>query len=415
MFFLFLLASSTYLFLSATSTFASWQQGGFPATHSDRRDPGMQATLTGLQDAALQEILRRGAPILGTNDHCPTSSPTCDWMARFPDDTRLVHMNLPGTHDAATGSYSDAVRAGLLRYTGEIPPSRAYKCQERTLLQMLNDGIRVFDMRYAYNPGNDTIGFWHSRALLAPTTTLSDVLYGFYAWLDQHPTETVLMSFNHEGGTGTPRDEKIERMIFETFSKASSEDPNHFLKTKYWSQTRGELTMLGESRGKLVFLQRFLYEYLKPVPSDDRLVGIQLGPNRWTDNGQNIELVYNDATGATAYIQDYYGVTPADGTVTHNSLISTKFDVLTTHLERAINTHPDQLFINFASAAYIRNSAGEIVIDPKTYALGNEPNVPGINQRLLPWLRERKGRRLGIIMFDFYDAVPGLIEAAIGI
>ena len=31
---------------------------------------------------------------------------------------------------------------------------------------MLNEGIRVFDLRYAYNPGLDTIGFYHCKLLL---------------------------------------------------------------------------------------------------------------------------------------------------------------------------------------------------------------------------------------------------------
>jgi len=115
-------------------------------------------------------------------------------MARISDQTRLVHMNLPGVHDAATGesrcslfsrerdrpwlgNYSDARQAELLRYTGlwvglvrlvttlrkcsRIPPADTFRCQERSFFEMLNDGIRVFDMRYAYNPGNDTIGFYH--------------------------------------------------------------------------------------------------------------------------------------------------------------------------------------------------------------------------------------------------------------
>lgn len=55
-----------------------------------------------------------------------------------------------------------------------------------------------------------------------------------------------------------------------------------------------------------------------------------------------------------------------------------------------------------------------------------------MNQRLLPWLQERKGKRFGIIskiftltlrtfqpdaslVLDFYDAVPGLVEAVIGL
>lgn len=33
---------------------------------------------------------------------CSMEINTCDWMAKFPDSTKLVHMNLPGTHDTST-------------------------------------------------------------------------------------------------------------------------------------------------------------------------------------------------------------------------------------------------------------------------------------------------------------------------
>ena len=69
-------------------------------------------------------------------------------------------------------------------------------------------------------------------------------------------------------------------------------------------------------------------------------------------------------------------------------------------------------------------------------ALGNGTAVPGVNQQLLPWLQAHKGKRVGVIselhyfrlpswvvlneggfffaVLDFYDAVPGLVEAVIG-
>lgn len=81
-----------------------------------------------------------------------------------------------------------------------------------------------------------------AKALLAPTTTLQDVLFSFYSWLDQHPSETLLMSFKLEGGTGTPHDEKLERMVYEAFSKATNQDPNSFVKTKYWYERRGAVS-----------------------------------------------------------------------------------------------------------------------------------------------------------------------------
>ena len=68
-------------------------------------------------------------------------------------------------------------------------------------------------------------------------------------------------------------------------------------------------------------------------------------------------------------------------------------------------------------------------------ALGNGTDTPGVNHKLLPFLQERKGKRFGIIstfsvvspkghwsdrharlqVLDFFDVVPGLVEAVIGI
>jgi 1-phosphatidylinositol phosphodiesterase len=72
-------------------------------------------------------------------------------------------------------------------------------------------------------------------------------------------------------------------------------------------------------------------------------------------------------------------------------------------------------------------------------AMGNGTSTPGVNHKLLPFLQARKGKRVGIvctyiyiqlnndrrrtqlfalfciIVLDFYDAVPGLVEAVIGL
>ncbi|KAF9465583.1 PLC-like phosphodiesterase [Collybia nuda] len=370
-----------------------------------------------LAESALTEILTRGAPILGFDNGCPKQSKTCDWMRHIADNTPLVHMNLPGTHDTATWNYSDATQAALLRYTGPIPPASMFRCQQSSILQSLNDGIRVFDFRYAYNPGNDTIGFHHSMALLSPTTTLEDVLFGLYNWLDNHPTEAVLVSINHEGGTGTPDDAPLQEHIYNIF--------NGDLAKRYWVQTNGTLGTLGQARGKLTLLQRFTYSLL-PSTSTNR-IGIHLDASQWTDNSPDITLVYNNAKNQIAYIevrvsppdrvgqrltplQDFYEMSlPADAGTAAN--IEMKFNATITHLDRATKEHPDQLFISFASAEH---NLASPTVSPRIMALG-DGSVPGVDQKLLPWLKERKGKRFGIIMLDFYDAVPGLVEAAIGL
>ncbi|KAJ7890913.1 PLC-like phosphodiesterase [Mycena olivaceomarginata] len=166
-----------------------------------------------LANAALADILARGAPILGHDSGCSQSSKTCDWMRNYPDATKLVHMTLPGTHDSATWNYTQATQDSLFQYTGtyvvgfdlhsqflrvssDVPLAAIFQCQDKSLFDMLNLGI-MFDLQFAYNPGNDTLGFHHSQALLAPTTTVEDIWFGLYSWLDQHPTEAVLISLNY--------------------------------------------------------------------------------------------------------------------------------------------------------------------------------------------------------------------------
>ncbi|KAJ7118755.1 PLC-like phosphodiesterase [Mycena epipterygia] len=354
-----------------------------------------------LANDALAEILANGAPILGYDEGCSQSTKTCDWMRNYPDSTKLVHMNLPGTHDSATWNYTQETQNSLFRYTGtDIPPAAVYRCQDKSIFDMLNLGIRVFDFRFAYNPGNDTLGFHHTLALLAPTTTVEDVWFGLYNWLDQHPTEAVLISLNYEGGTGTPRDLKLEQHMYNIMTSNTA--------SRYWVQANGSLGTLGEARGKLTFLQRYSYEFLPATES--KRIGIQLSPSAWTDNSPAIEIVYNTITNQIAYIEDYYEIgLPVGSGYAEN--IQWKFNATTAHIENATMYNPDQLYISFASSEHDDDTPSET---PIIMALGNGTDTPGVNQKLLPWLQERKGKRFGIIMLDFFDAVPGLVEAVIG-
>ena len=99
---------------------------------------------------------------------------------------------------------------------------------------MLNEGIRVFDLRYAWNPGQDTIGFYHSLALLSPTTRMEDLFFGLYAWLDRHPTEAVLVSLNYEPGSGTRDDSRLQEHLYHIL--------NGELAQRYWIRKFGTVS-----------------------------------------------------------------------------------------------------------------------------------------------------------------------------
>ncbi|KAF5309854.1 hypothetical protein D9619_010348 [Psilocybe cf. subviscida] len=356
-----------------------------------------------LAGSALAEILERGAPILGSIKHLDSQTKLSSWMDKYPDETKLVHLNLPGTHDTCTWNYTPELQESLERYTGPIPDSTIYRCQEHSIFQMLNEGIRVFDLRYAWNPGQDTIGFFHSRALLSPTTRMEDVFFGLYHWLDLHPSETVLVSLNYEPGTGTSNDARLQEHLYHILTSS--------LAQRYWVQAKDTLGTLGEARGKLTLIQRFDFSLL---PSDlTERFGIHLGPTSWTDNGKNTEIVYNEATREAAYIEDYYQLPPSPDSYPVTN-IDLKFKVVEEHLLRAMSRdYNDQLFITFASAAF---QFDEPSLVPKVYAVGNkdEDLKEGVNHKLLSWLQGHQGERLGIILLDFYNVVPNLVEAIVG-
>ncbi|KAJ7635287.1 PLC-like phosphodiesterase [Roridomyces roridus] len=369
-----------------------------------------------LGESALAEILERAAPILGREDMA-ASSRTSDWMARFSDDTRLVDMNLPGTHDTATWDYTDSRQTELIKFTGPIRAAKYVRCQDRSLLQSLHDGIRVFDLRLGFNPGHETIGFYHGVAVLAPTTILQDVLFGLYAWLIAHPTETILVSINHEAGSQTPQDKKFEEILYKTL--------NNDVGQKFWLPGAAELGKLGAARGKLVLLQRFTYQSLESSPPANPH-GIHLGADRWTDNGADIRLVYSEEPRRVAFIEDEYKPLVPSNSGAHQN-ISKKFEIVVAHLNQALGPPEDDdgdddepveegLHVTFCSAYADYKSLQPVT--PDIMAMGNESTM-GMNERLLAWIRQVRKvegkKRFGVVLLDFYHSEPELVEAIIGL
>jgi 1-phosphatidylinositol phosphodiesterase len=51
-------------------------------------------------------------------------------------------------------------------------------------------------------------------------------------------------------------------------------------------------------------------------------------------------------------------------------------------------------------------------------ALGNGTELTplgGVNQQLVTFLKQQKGKRLGILMFDFFDTPSNLVETFLGL
>ncbi|KAI0859093.1 PLC-like phosphodiesterase [Xylaria cubensis] len=392
-----------------------------------------------LAQFALDKILQEGRDVFGDLDESSSSSPLTTtttttssfsevfthgysrharWMAALPDSIPLTHLNIPGTHDAATWNYTQSTQDSLTTATrcdGTVPrPARVYQCQRKSILASLEAGIRFFDLRFALDPLDSRIAFWHGPAYLSDVATLEDVLFGFYGWLDTHPSEMVLLSLQYESGTrvNATSDEGVQRKLFDTLTST--------LARRYVHQARGVLGTLGDVRGKIVLFRRFDLDAL-PGGYEERMPGLHMSPGKWLDNERSgFELVYNSTIkNGSAFVEDYYH---PDGFDTIPSNIDAKFAAVSTHLKQAADGGElDHLFVTFTSGTHVEI---ETPVYPDVMALGSGGGglggslgpmaVRGVNARLLDLLGEMKGKRLGVVVMDFFEEPGGLVDLLLG-
>jgi len=312
---------------------------------------------------ALQKVLQDGREVFGDYVDATSSSSSssllssssgssgsypsiyANWMAGLPDSVPLTQLNIPGTHDTATWNYSQETQDSLqyaTRCDGTVPAvARAYRCQRKSIAESLESGIRFFDLRFALDPADARLVFWHSAALLSDLATVEDVLFGFYAWLERHRSETVILSFQYEHSTklNASSDSRVQRALFDALTSPAAR--------RYIHQSRGVVPKLGEVRGKIILFRRFDLDALSPAEEyEGTIPGLHMSPQRWIDNNPDFALVHNDSTNATAYIEDYYYPT-THLTVSDN--IEAKFDAASKHLQKAAAGDYGSLFVTFTS------------------------------------------------------------------
>lgn len=339
------------------------------------------------------------------------------WMARHADETPLALMNIPGTHDSATWNYTQATQDALANITagdGEpVYPPEVFRCQNASIVESLNAGVRFFDLRFALDPTRTKLVFWHSQALMSERATVGDVITAFYYWLDLHPSETVILSFQYEGSTvvNATFDATVQHTIFDILNSTTA--------AQYIDQTHDELPTLGAARGKAVLFRRFDLDEL-PEEYEAALPGLHLSSSLWVDNSKASSLMYNTAMNLTAYIEDYYEPDDLGDTSTAAENIAAKVNATVSHLELAISDTPGydgSLLITFASAEHV--TAVPVAVTPQVMALGDGDSsstpLGGVNQQIVPVIKSLEGRRLGIVVVDFWDEPRDMIESILGL
>lgn len=278
-----------------------------------------------------------------------------NWMADIDGETMLSAISIPGTHDTCTQYVG-------LRYI--------FQCQNTSVAEQLEDGYRYMDMRLVLDGEGEeqTLILKHnfskckkSNALFAKALTLSDVLRDVYAFLEENPTETVIMCMKAENGKDDVAE--VQKLLYKQI------DAN----ADMW-YLANEIPTLDEVRGKIVLATRF----------EDKM---GVGESRsglhfyWEDQGDRTVVdvpyvlsVVNDTT--SLWVQDRYNYDTAD-----------KLDAIVDNLENC-QAADDTFSINFTST-----SGSGKVGHPKKYA-------STINEYLLSY-DWKENTCYGIVVVDF--------------
>ncbi len=149
------------------------------------------------------------------------------WLKNIPNDTNLKDINLPGAHDACTK---------ICQY------SLFSRCQCYSIKEMLEFGVRVFDIRVDGEVCVHSVSKC-KKTYFGSVLKTDDVMSDFFLFLEENPTETVLMIFKDEG-------------------KIPAEECLNALKEKFITPypdkwyLENKIPALGKVRGKVVLINR---------------------------------------------------------------------------------------------------------------------------------------------------------------
>jgi 1-phosphatidylinositol phosphodiesterase len=259
-------------------------------------------------------------------------------MRRVTDEKKLDELTIPGTHDTCTASYKGIEAPGV-------------RTQDSSVREQLNNGIRFIDIRC--RNVEDGFAIVHGSYYLHKYFG-KDVLNVCVKFLEEHPSETIVMSVKEEG---KPKKAKLSfEGRFEKYVEGS--------KTRWYFGD--EVPRLGDVRGKIVLFRRFKAKRVKGLDA-----------SAWK-NDATFEI---KGTRAPMKIQDVY----------QPSSLDDKYAKVKRLLDEAASGGtPGTLYVDFCSAAPTKKRP----ILPFAYAAYINPLVSF-------YVASAVRHRLGIVVMDF--------------
>ncbi|MCR5490834.1 MAG: phosphatidylinositol-specific phospholipase C [Bacilli bacterium] len=207
-------------------------------------------------------VVAIASAVIGTNlfSVVPKAIENTTWMKNLDDSAKLSELSIPGTHDS-----------GATHSIGDV----AGKCQDLTIAQQLNLGVRFLDMRVQLR--KDDLHVVHG--FVDQNLKFSDAMNTCGQFLRDNPSEALLISVKEDA------DPSNSSVAFE--SKMSE-----IMQSAFGSDFYKESTLpatLGDARGKAILLSRY----------EESTIGVDCSSG-WADNKVSFDL------GCGIHVQDYY-------------------------------------------------------------------------------------------------------------
>lgn len=226
------------------------------------------------EDRSLFAVKMRETPLQKVELHVLTDTiTTANWLEMVDISTPLSDINLPGTHDSA------AINTWIATF---------YSCQNKTITEQLEFGIRVLDIRLKAKPHDNTYDIVTCHGDIGggdrsynEYQSFKSVLEECKYFLIQHGTETIVMSLKFDDW-----DETAKAAILDVLKTTLAGFPT--LASK-------DLPTLGAARGKIVLLNQF--------DGDPTVYG---APISWSGNTSGQLVAATSKRSYPVYVQDHY-------------------------------------------------------------------------------------------------------------
>ena len=257
---------------------------------------------------------------------------SADWMSKINGFKNISQVTMPGTHDSAAYKSSSAAKA----YVSPFVLAQSFSISDQLI-----GGVRLLDIRLAWNSDN-SLSLHHGDFYL--DQNFGGVIDTTIAFLNAHPTETVIFMINQESTSQGPT--LFGNAIMNYINQNGRS--NYF---RYASEYTNWWPGLNDIRGKIIMLSRFGGNGLPP----------QFWHVGWPDNTKG----YTTNPGNhTLFVQDYYN--PSD--------MESKRTQIDAGIKWAYtDVDPLKFFINFTS--YTHMVLGVSVTSLKTLAENIQPGI----------------------------------------